>query len=117
MEDLYWSPGARTRARLLRHARRCAEAGRPFYEAGAARACRMSASAARDHIRRMAERGLFRPVNPGGRPLFLEMTEEGRRVEREMDALLELGGLLRKQGRWNTGPKPETASGGWRSPR
>ncbi len=97
MEDLYWSRGALSRARLLRHARRCAEEDRPFFETGAARACRMSVSAVREQVQRMARRGLLRPLNPGGRPLYLELTEEGRRAEREMEALLELGRVLRRE--------------------
>lgn len=99
MEDLYWSRGALSRARILSHAKRCAEKNRPFFETGAAHACRLSVSAAREQVQGMVRRGLLRPLNPGGRPLYMELTEEGRRAEQEMEALMELGRVLRKRGR------------------
>ena len=76
----YWSKGADTRVRILRELRKCGKVNEPCYLNTIAAAMKLSHVGIKKHIDILVEEGYIRVINPGGKPLFLELTGKGNEV-------------------------------------
>ncbi len=81
----YWSKGADTRVRILKEIRKCAKGNEPCYLNTIAANMKLSHVGIKKHIDILIEEGYIRVINPGGKPLFLELTESGNEVLDEFE--------------------------------
>jgi predicted ArsR family transcriptional regulator len=76
----YWSKGADTRVRIIREVGRLGGGNKPCYLNSVAETLGISHTAAKKHIDLLVEEKYLRVLNPGGKPLFLELTDSGKDV-------------------------------------
>ena len=76
-----WGKGASTRRKILHHIRKCEREGcflnRLADELG------ISHVATRKHVLLLMQEGYIAQVNPDGKPIFLILTERGKRAARK----------------------------------
>ncbi|MDD5340283.1 MAG: hypothetical protein PHV13_03465 [Candidatus ainarchaeum sp.] len=76
----YWSKGADTRVRVLRTIQRCNASGKGCYLNTIAAALKLSHVAIKKHLDLLIEEGYVKIINPGGKPVFLELSRKGLEV-------------------------------------
>jgi predicted transcriptional regulator len=76
----YWSRGADTRVRILKEIGRCSAKGEGCYLNTLATSLKLSHVGIKKHVDLMVDEGYIRLVNPGGKPVFLELTHKGLEV-------------------------------------
>jgi|GEM_PF-1679542 len=81
----YWSKGADTRVRILREIRKCTKGNEGCYLNTIAANMKLSHVGIKKHLDILIEEGYVRIINPGGKPLFLELTETGNEVLDEFE--------------------------------
>lgn len=79
----YWSKGADTRVRILKKIGECNAKGEGCYLNTIAAFLKLSHVGIKKHLGLMVEEGYIRLVNPGGKPVFLELTHKGLEVLEE----------------------------------
>ena len=81
----YWSKGADTRVRILKEIRKCNIGNAPCYLNTIAANMKLSHVGIKKHIDILVEEGYISVINPGGKPLFLELTGKGKEVLDEFE--------------------------------
>ncbi len=76
----YWSKGADTRVRILRTIQRCNAGDRGCYLNTIAASLGLSHVGIKKHLDLLVEEGYVKIINPGGKPVFLELSYKGRDV-------------------------------------
>jgi predicted ArsR family transcriptional regulator len=76
----YWSRGADTRVRILKKIGSCSAKGQGCYLNTIAASLKLSHVGIKKHLDLLVEEGYVKAVNPGGKPVFLELTHRGRDV-------------------------------------
>ena len=76
----FWGKGAETRRRILRTMEKWQNEGKPCFLATIAKEIGISHVAAKKHVDLLVEEGYIRQINPGGKPVFLELTCKGKKA-------------------------------------
>jgi predicted ArsR family transcriptional regulator len=76
----YWSKGADTRVKILRTIQRCNARGKGCYLNTIAASMDLSHVGIKKHLDLLIEEGYVKIINPGGKPVFLELSHRGRDV-------------------------------------
>ncbi len=76
----FWGKGSGTRRKIIRIMEKWEKRGKPCFLNSIAKEIGISHVAAKKHIDLLVEEGYIRQINPGGRPVFLELTEKGRKA-------------------------------------
>ncbi len=76
----YWSKGADTRVRLIKKIGECGKKGKGCYLNALATHVKLSHVAVKKHLDLLLEEKYVRIINPGGKPVFLELTPKGLEV-------------------------------------
>lgn len=74
----YWSKGAQIRRKIIRIICSCNLRDEPCYLNQIAREVDMSHVAVKKHIDLLISEGYIRPINPEGKPVYLELTAMGK---------------------------------------
>lgn len=82
----YWSKGSDTRRRLIRLIAEHERKSEPCYLNLLATDIGMSHVATKKHVDLLIEEGYIRILNPGGKPLFLALTDKGIEALREFSS-------------------------------
>ena len=92
---LFWSKGAPQRRIILCEIDNAQKLDEPIFVSRIAEKFRnedkspesllnISRSAIRKHVKILIEYGLIKPINKGGKPEYLEITEEGKKVVQKL---------------------------------
>jgi predicted ArsR family transcriptional regulator len=76
----YWSRGADTRVRIVRKIGECRAKRKPCYLNTLATHLKLSHVAVKKHLDLLIEERYVKVMNPGGKPVFLELTAKGEDV-------------------------------------
>jgi predicted transcriptional regulator len=87
----YWSKGAETRVRILKSIHECGVKGEACYLNTIAVSLKLSHVGIKKHLDLLVDEGYVRVINPGGKPVFLELTRKG------LDVLNEFSGKTGKK--------------------
>ena len=79
----YWSRGADTRVRILKKIGHCSAKGEGCYLNNIAASMGLSHVGIKKHLDLLVEEGYVRVINPGGKPVFVELTHKGLDVLEE----------------------------------
>jgi len=79
----YWSKGAEMRVKILNEIALCEKAKKPCYLNQVAEKLKVSHVAVKKHLDLMVEEGFVSEINPGGKPVFLQLTDSGNSVMKE----------------------------------
>jgi len=79
----YWSRGADTRVKLIKLMAKCEKTGSACYVNTLARKLGVSHVAVMKHLGLLIDEKYVRVLNPGGKPQFLALTAEGKKIDRE----------------------------------
>jgi predicted transcriptional regulator len=79
----YWSKGAKVRVKLLHEIFKSNRKKEACYLNSLADKLGLSHVAVKKHLRLLAEESFVREINPGGKPVYLELTEKGLQVLNE----------------------------------
>ena len=74
----YWSKGAEIRRSIIRLIGTCNLRDEPSFLNQIAREVDLSHVAVKKHIDRLISEGYIRPINPEGKPVYLELTTIGK---------------------------------------
>ena len=80
----YWSKGARTRRRILMETRKLNEADEPCFLNVLSDKLELSHVAVKKHMELLIEEKYIKQINPGGKPIYLEITAAGKDVLEEV---------------------------------
>lgn len=80
----YWSKGADTRRKLVRLIADSERKGEACYLNHLAEALSLSHVAIKKHISLLIEDGYIKIINPGGKPLYLALTDKGKEILKEI---------------------------------
>ena len=76
----YWSKGASTRVRILNSAFQCQQKKQPCFLNQIADALQLSHVAVKKHVDLLIQEDYLKEVNPKGKPIFLELSEKGKKI-------------------------------------
>ena len=79
----YWSKGAETRRKMLRIINTREEKGEPSFLNVIASELGITHAAAKKHLDLLVEEGYIEQINPGGKPVYLRLTEKGKEMIEE----------------------------------
>ncbi|MCI0562184.1 MAG: hypothetical protein MN733_27175 [Nitrososphaera sp.] len=79
----YWSKGADTRRKLLRLIAECERHGEACYLNMLAEKIKLSHVAIKKHVDLMIDEDYVKILNPGGKPVYLALTEKGIEMLKE----------------------------------
>ncbi len=79
----YWGKGADTRVAIIKTIGVCNERKEPCFLNQIAQANNLSHVAIMKHLSLLMEEGYVRELNPDGKPIYLELTENGKKILRE----------------------------------
>ncbi len=79
----YWSKGAELRRRLVATMAKECRGKRACYLSKLAGILGVSHVALKKHVDLLVENGFIKHMNEGGKPVFLELTPEGKKLARE----------------------------------
>jgi predicted ArsR family transcriptional regulator len=82
----YWSKGSDTRRKIIRLIAECERQGEACYLNILADKLKLSHVAIKKHMDLLLEEGYVRVLNPGGKPVYLVLTEKGINVLKEFSA-------------------------------
>jgi predicted ArsR family transcriptional regulator len=82
----YWSKGAETRVRILKSIHECSVKGDACYLNTIAVSLKLSHVGIKKHLDLLVDEGYVRVLNPGGKPVFLELTHKGLDVLNEFSS-------------------------------
>ena len=90
----YWSKGAQIRRNIIRLIGSCNRKDEPCFMNQIAREVGLSHVAVKKHIDLLISEDYIRPINPEGKPVYLELTAEGML---EYDAIFQKGSKIAKE--------------------
>ena len=79
----YWGKGSEVRVHIIQIVGACNEKKEACYLNQIAEKLGLSHVAVKRHLDLLVEEGYVRETNPGGKPVYLELTSTGRKVEEE----------------------------------
>ncbi len=79
----YWSKGSEVRVKIVKLVADYNSRGQPVFSNQLAKELGLSHVAVNKHLDLLAKHGFVKIVNPGGKPLYLELTETGKAVDLE----------------------------------
>ncbi|MDO8428269.1 MAG: hypothetical protein Q7S92_03585 [Candidatus Diapherotrites archaeon] len=79
----YWGKGSEVRVKILLELYRCSGSNTPCYLNSLADYLKLSHVAVKKHLDLLLEHKYVRPVNPLGKPVYLELSEQGNEVVKE----------------------------------
>jgi DNA-binding MarR family transcriptional regulator len=79
----YWGKGAGLRVKLLNEINKCNKQKKPCFLSKLAKVFGLTHVAIKKHLDLMIEEGYVKSINPGGKPVYLELTEKGLEVLKE----------------------------------
>lgn len=79
----YWSKGASTRVRILNAVFQCRQKKEPCFLNQIADVLELSHVAVKKHVDLLIREEYLAEVNPDGKPIFLELTEKGKKIVSE----------------------------------
>lgn len=79
----YWSKGAEIRRRILYIIGEYNQLNKAAFLNTIAKKIKLSHAAVKKHIDLLMEEGYIKPINPKGKPVFLELTKSGTEVAEE----------------------------------
>ncbi|VVB99837.1 Uncharacterised protein [uncultured archaeon] len=82
----YWSRGADTRVKLMLLIAKSEKSGKPCYINTLAAALKLSHVAIMKHLELLIDEKYVKILNPGGKPQYLALTPEGKKVAREFSS-------------------------------
>ncbi len=82
----YWSKGALTRIKVIKFIAQCEREGKPCYLNIIADSLGISRAALKKHLDIMLKFGYIQILNPGGKPSYLALTQNGLEVLKEFSA-------------------------------
>ncbi len=82
----YWSKGADTRRKLIRIIAECERKSEPCYLNLLAERLGLSHVAIKKHLDLLVEEGYVRILNPGGKPVFLALSDQGIEALKEFSS-------------------------------
>lgn len=82
----YWSKGADTRRKLIRMIADCEREGEACYLNMLAEKIKMSHVAIKKHVDLMLDEGYIKVLNPGGKPIYIALTQKGIEMLKEFSS-------------------------------
>lgn len=82
----YWSKGSATRRRILSVTGELNQTNQPCFINVLSEKLNLSHVAIKKHVELLVEENYLRQMNPEGKPIYLELTENGRGVLKELAA-------------------------------
>jgi len=79
----YWSKGAHTRRRILSLMQKLNDEHNPCFLNVLSELMELSHVAVKKHIELLIDEEYIKPLNPDGKPVYLELTDTGRDVLQE----------------------------------
>lgn len=79
----YWGKGAETRVSIIKIIGECNQKKLPCYLNQIAQKMNLSHVAIMKQLNLLLEEGYIREVNPDGKPIYLELTENGKKILQE----------------------------------
>ena len=79
----YWGKGASVRVKILFELSECSKSNQPCYLNQLAEKLQLSHVAVKKHLELLLEHKYVQPINPDGKPVYLELTEQGKSVVQE----------------------------------
>jgi len=76
----YWSKGAHTRRRILSVTRELNDEHKPCFLNALSEQLELSHVAVKKHVELLIDEKYIKPINPNGKPVYLELTDAGREV-------------------------------------
>jgi len=76
----YWSRGSETRVRMVRLIGKSEKSRKPCYINTLAKSLGLSHVAIKKHLDLLIDEGYVKILNPGGKPKFLALSGEGKKV-------------------------------------
>jgi len=83
----YWSKGADTRRRILVVTRKLNDEHQPCFINVLSEELELSHVAIKKHVELLVEGKFLKQMNPNGKPIYLELTDSGRKVLAELDGI------------------------------
>ncbi len=82
----YWSRGAEVRRKILSLTHRANQKKKPIFLNALAKKLGLSHVAVKKHVDLLVEEEYLEEINPGGKPVYLSLSKQGRRVLDEFEA-------------------------------
>lgn len=79
----YFSKGARLRVKIIKLIEAHNRKNTPIFLNVLAKKLRISHVAMKKHLDLLVEHGYVKPINPAGKPTYLELTKKGREIVEE----------------------------------
>ncbi len=79
----YWGKGAETRVGIIKTVGHCNEFSEPCFLNQIAQILNLSHVAIMKHVSLLIDEGYIRELNPNGKPVYLELTENGKKIFKE----------------------------------
>lgn len=79
----YWSKGSKTRLRILMWAWKCQQKKEPCYLNQLSEAMGISHVGIKKHLELLLKENYIKEINPSSKPVFLELTEKGKKIIHE----------------------------------
>ena len=79
----YWSKGAKVRVKLLNEIDKCSKKNEPCYLSLLAEKLGLSHVGAKKHLDLIIKEGYVKELNPEGKPVYVELSDDGKDVLKE----------------------------------
>lgn len=79
----YWSKGADTRRKIVKFIYDCEEKNKPCFLNYLAKKLNMTHPAVKKHVDLLIEEKIIKPINPLGKPVYLQLTSSGKKILKE----------------------------------
>ena len=80
----YWSKGSETRRNIVKLVGKSNESNKPCFLNKISKVLGISHVAAKKHIDILIDEGYIKPINPKGKPVFLELSTTGIKILKEI---------------------------------
>lgn len=80
----YWSKGAGTRRKIIRFIYKCEKKNKPCFLNKVAKKLDLTHVAVKKHLDLLIEEKYIKRINPSGKPIYLELTDSGKEIIREL---------------------------------
>jgi len=81
----YWSKGADIRRKIIQFLAQCNQKEKPCYLNHISKQVKLSHVAVKKHLDLLLEEGYIKPINPEGKPIYLQLTSKGKGVVRNLN--------------------------------
>lgn len=81
----YWSKSAEVRRNIIKFIHKCNRQNKPCFLNILSDNFKMSHTGMKKHVDLLIEEGYIKPINPGGKPIYIELTQKGQKILKELD--------------------------------